>query len=276
MHFVRFLFRWSLRAAALAAALFTWAVAIEPSRLVLQDDEVRLRDWRAPPLRVALISDLHVGSPWITLDYLERLVARTNTEKPDVVLLLGDFDINGIPGGEKVAPERWAPILGRLEAPTYAVLGNHDWWNDHRRIRGALEAAGVDVLENEAKRLGRWWLVGVGDSYTGHDRVARAFAGVPKGASVVAMTHTPDVSREIGTRADLVVAGHTHGGQVRLPWITERHLKLDYYRGLYPVSGTSLYVTSGVGTSLLPFRFRVPPEVVILTVEGEHVLADAG
>jgi predicted MPP superfamily phosphohydrolase len=263
---------YGLRLLALASALGVWAIAIEPSRLVVREDT--LAGWEGPPLRVALISDLHVGAPWIDLDYVQDLVAATNAARPDLVLLLGDYDINHIPGGVKVDPKTWAPVLGQLDAPlgVHAVLGNHDWWNDVRGIRRAMEQAGIDVHENEAVALPwegeRVWLVGIGDDFTDHDRVAKAFAGVPAGADVLAMTHTPDVVHELDDLAQVLVAGHTHGGQVRLPWLSDRLLDLAWTRGAYAVENTAMYVTSGVGTSVLPVRFGVPPEVVILTLGG--------
>jgi hypothetical protein len=264
-----------LRLFAFLSLLFLWAVVIEPSRLVVREEALDAETWTGPPLRVALISDLHIGSPWIDLNYVQDLVTRTNAATPDLVLLLGDYDINHIRGGEKRAPETWAPILGQLAAPlgVYAVLGNHDWWNDTRRIRSAIEGAGIPVLENTSRVL-QWHgrpfsLVGIGDSYSGHDRVKTAFAGVPTNGDTLAMTHDPAVVLERGARADVLVAGHTHGGQVRLPWVTDALLKLPYLRGAYHVGTTDLFVTSGVGTSVYPMRFRVPPEVVLLTITAK-------
>ena len=127
------------------------------------------------------------------------------------------------------------------------------------------------MLENAARPIdtgaGQFWLVGIGDTFTGHDRVDTAFATVPNGATVLAMSHGPDVTDKLERRADLVVAGHTHGGQIYIPFVTEGLLNLRWRRGLYHPAGVPLYVTSGVGTSILPLRFGVPPEVVMLHVQ---------
>ena len=249
-----------------------WGTCIEPARLVVVEETVVADGWGVGQLDVAIVSDLHVGSPHADLEKMRAVVAAITAARPDLVLLLGDYDINDIPGGKKVDPNEWAPLFGSIPTPlgVYAVLGNHDWWNDTAGIRAALEAGGVQVLENAAVPLRhgrhRFWLVGVGDTLTGHDRVPKAFARVPRGATVLTMSHGPDVVDQLGDRSDFAVAGHTHGGQVYLPFISAELLNLRWRRGLYYPGGVPLYVTSGVGTSVLPTRFGVPPEVVILHV----------
>src|SRR5690606_29151258 len=122
--------------------------------------------------RLALLSDLHVGSPYWHLAELEQLVERVNRERPELVLLAGDYLITGVKFGEWVDPESIARVLGRLQAPlgVVAVLGNHDWWNDGHRVRRAFESQGIVVLENEAhpvQRGGRrFFVVGLADQLT--------------------------------------------------------------------------------------------------------------
>lgn len=261
-------------------ALAAWALG-EPAVLVIEEATVTPAGWDAPPLRVALLSDLHVGSPWNDLDRLQAIVERTNALSPDLVLLLGDYAINDIPGGHPLPEAAWTAVLGGLEAKrgVYAVLGNHDWWNDEDTIRAAFEANGIPVLENRAVSLGKGvWLAGIGDSFTGHDRVKKALTGVPAGASVLAMTHGPDVFDDPALRADLLVAGHTHGGQVVFPFVGAPAVPEGYLRGPYTRGERHLWVTSGIGTSVLPVRFGVPPEIVILTVRsgGKGAMVDAG
>ena len=256
----------------LAVAALAWSILVEPARLVVVERTIVVDGWDVGYLDVALVSDLHVGAPHADVDKMREVAAAITAAQPDLVLLLGDYDRNGIAGGEKVDPAEWAPLFGSIPAPfgVYAVLGNHDWWNDTPRIRAALEDGGVEVLENAAVRLrsGRhaFWLVGVGDTMTEHDRVSKAFKEVPAQATVLTMSHGPDVVDELGDRSDLVVAGHTHGGQVYIPFVTASLLNLRWLRGLYYPGGVPLYVTSGVGTSVYPIRFGVPPEVVILHV----------
>ena len=263
--------------AVLALTAAVWALVIEPSRLILRDETVEIDGWAGASLNVALVADLHVGAPHFGIDKMREVAALVAAQKPDLVLMLGDYDINAVVGGTHVDPQEWTPLFGAIPAPlgVFAVLGNHDWWNDASRMQGALEAGGVTVLENGAVPLRAgpdvFWLVGVGDTFTDHDRVAKAFTGVPADAPVLAMSHGPDVTDKLGDRADLVVAGHTHGGQIYLPFVTPRLLNLRWRRGLYDVEGVPLYVTSGVGTSILPLRFGVPPEVVLLRVRGQVV-----
>ena len=247
------------------------AVCIEPAELLMQPEEVAPAAWNGPPLRIALIADLHVGSPYVDLASIRTLVARTNDQHPDLVLLLGDY-ANDVLGGEPVPVASYAPLLGELEAPlgVFAVLGNHDWWSRAGGIREAIGAEGIPVLENTSRLLwapgGGFWLVGVGDSTTLHAGMAGAIRALPQdGLPVLAMTHNPEVFDDMPSRVALLVAGHNHGGQVALPWIGSP-LLLSYPRGVYEARGQSLVVTSGVGTSFLPLRLGVPPEVMILTV----------
>jgi len=270
------LFKLTLAAGALAVA---WGTLLEPQMLVVRHDEVVLDAWKGAPLRVAMIADLHVGSPWNGVDRVEALAERVSAEHPDVVVLTGDYAINRIFGGHKVAPGDWAPAIGAIDAPlgVYAVLGNHDWWNDEDAYRRAFEAAGVKMMDNRSAALrsgdDRIWLVGLGDSWTDHTDVEAAFAGVPRRASTIAFGHEPDIVDAVGRQADLVLAGHTHGGQVYIPIFSQRLLKLRFRRGRYDVHGVPLYVSSGVGMSVYPVRFGVPPEVVMLTVRGTEAAA---
>jgi predicted MPP superfamily phosphohydrolase len=275
---LRLAIRLGLRAAlALALSvvgLLLWATAIEPNLLLVRNVTVSTPAWRGPPLRVALLADLHIGSPWNGLDHLQRVVDTTNAQHPDLVVLLGDFDINAIYGGEKIDEPLWVPVLAQLEAPlgAYAVLGNHDWWNDHDDIRAHLAQNGIELLENRSVVLGdgerRFVLAGIGDSMTGHARVSKALAGRSAGDDVIAITHGPDVFEGLDARADVLFAGHTHGGQIWLPFYGSPGWTGPYRKGLFPRGEQRLFVTTGIGMSVLPMRFGCPPEIVIATVSG--------
>ena len=260
----------------LGAFLAIWAFVWEPRRLVVREKNVQLPCWRGEPVRIAVVSDLHVGSPHIDVRKVDRVVAAINSGKPDVVVLLGDFVIQGVLGGDPVSPEQIARSLAPLRAPLgiYAVLGNHDWWLDGPRVRRALEAAGITVIEDAAVRLrtgnAAFWLVGVSDYWEAAHDVRRAVAGVTGDEPVIAITHNPDVFPEVPPRVCLTIAGHTHGGQVAVP-IIGRPIVPSKYGQRYAVGqihehGRELFVTAGVGTSILPVRFRVPPEIVFLRV----------
>ncbi len=252
-----------------------WGLWIEPTRLVVRAVEVPVRVPAAfAGVRVALLSDLHVGGFHITEARLRTIVARTNAEKPDAIFLAGDYVTTSF--GRFVAPEDFAPILGELRAPAgvYAVLGNHDWWWNGRRTRKALESAGIRVLENEAApvtvRGQTFWLAGVPDEMTQDPEPADALRGVPAEAPVVVLTHSPDVFPRVPGRVALTLAGHTHGGQVRLPLfgapVVPSRYGQRYAQGLVVEDGHALFVTTGIGTSILPLRFGVTPEIAILTL----------
>jgi len=268
----------SLVAAALA---LVWGFFLEPQRLVVTRAQLQLPGWpkELAGLKVALLADLHVGSPFWDLAALSRLVERTNGEHPDLVLLAGDYQINNIPGGVHVASEDIAQRLGHLRAPlgVFAVLGNHDWWNDGERTRAAFEAHGIHVLEESSATLQHagttFFLVGLADQMTRPSNPKAALAKVPAGAPTLLLVHEPDVFEtfpRLAVSPTLTLAGHTHGGQVRLPVLGRRVVPSDfgerYAYGHVVENGRHLYVTSGVGTSILPVRFMVPPEIAMLTL----------
>jgi hypothetical protein len=259
-------------------ALLAWAVLVEPGRVVTRETRVPIARWPdgLEPLRIAAIADVHAGAPHMTLHALGEIVARANAARPDLVVLLGDYVIHGVMGGRFVEPEPIAQVLGGLRAPlgVFAVTGNHDWWFDGPRVTAALEAAGIRVLDDAATPLPargpRLWLAGVGDLWTRPADVRRALAEVPADAPVLVITHNPDLFPDVPARVLLTLAGHTHGGQVDLP-LLGRLIVPSRYGARYAIGhiredGRDLFVTPGLGTSILPVRFRVPPEISLLTV----------
>jgi predicted MPP superfamily phosphohydrolase len=265
-----------LLALAGLVALPVWSFWLEPASLRNEDHALELPGWPVPcdGLKIALLTDLHVGSPFNGLPNLHRVVELTQAARPDLILLLGDYVIHGIPGGTFVPPEEIAPVLGELGAPlgVYAVLGNHDWWLDAPRVTRALEAAGIPVLEDASSPVERgtcrFWLAGIGDFWESPHDVGAALRDVPDGAPVIAFTHNPDVFPNIPARVTLTIAGHTHGGQVNLPLIGRLIVPSLYGQrfasGHIVEDGRQLFVATGVGTSIVPVRFRVPPEVSML------------
>ena len=258
------------------AALTFWAFVIEPRRLVVRERELPLLGWTGEPLRLAVLSDLHVGSPWNGRRRLAAVVDTVNAQRPDAIVLLGDYVIQGVLGGRFEEPEDLARELSRLSAPlgVYAVLGNHDWWLDGERVRRALTGARVRVLENEAVSIehaaGRFWIAGLADLWTRKVDLAGTLRPVPPGDPVVLLMHHPDLFPAIPESVTLTLAGHTHGGQVRLPFVgapvVPSRFGQRYAAGLVVEEGRAMYVSSGVGMSILPVRFGVPPEIVLLTL----------
>jgi predicted MPP superfamily phosphohydrolase len=280
------------------------AVGVSTAAYGFSAPVVRLRVARyhvSPPqwpaglrLRIAAIADLHACDPWMSLDHVQAIVERTNALKPDIVVLLGDY----VAGHRKVTrfiPDaEWAAVLAGLKAPLgiHAVLGNHDWWEDKEVQRTghglplagrALQAAGIPVYENDAKKLSKdgrsFWLAGLGDQLAyvparrfrplkriGVDDLGATLAKITDDAPVVLMAHEPDISRRVPSRVALQLSGHTHGGQVRmLGWspvspsgqqLAYGHIKMN----------CDVVVSGGLGCSIMPFRLGVPPEIVLLTL----------
>ncbi len=258
-----------------------WGFVIEPNRLVVHETPLALPAWpeALDGLRVALLSDLHVGAPFVREEKLARVVAETNAAAPDLVLLLGDYVVGAEPGARFIPPEPIARALSGLRARlgVYAVLGNHDWWYGGERVAAAFTAAGIPVLENEVKELhdrGQpLWLAALADQSTRPQDVAGTLAKAGAGP-LIAFTHEPDVFREVPARVTLTVAGHTHGGQVTLP-IVGRLVVPSSYGQRYAIGhveeyGRHLFVTTGIGTSNIPVRFGVPPEIAILVLHPQR------
>ena len=263
-----------------AVILALRAFWLEPASLTVVEERLELA-WPAEPLRIAVLTDLHVGSPFNGIANLRKVVDLTNAAKPDIVCILGDLVIHGVSGGDFVAPEPIAIELARLRAEfgVFAVLGNHDNWLDHDRVAKALMDHGVRVVEDTAERvmvnLRPLWIAGISDLWTRPHNITQAFAVVPAdGTPVIALTHNPDIFPQIPARVTLTLAGHTHGGQVRLPLIgapvVPSQFGQRYAAGVVVEEGRHLYVATGVGTSIIPVRFGVPPAITILTVRNQN------
>ena len=264
----------------LVLLLAIWGFLIEPGLLLVRHVTIETAKWPAalPPLRMVAVADIHAGAPYVDAAKLDRIVAEVNAQNPDVVLLLGDYVIQRVLFGTPMPPETIAGHLGGLRAKhgVFAVLGNHDWYDDGQRVWRAFESAGIPVLENRAVPLpgsdDRIWLAGIADDSTRHPDPAGTFRPIPVEAAVVALTHDPAVFPDIPARAALTLAGHTHGGQVSIPFwgvlFIPGRSPLRYAHGHIAENGNDLYVTSGIGTTALPVRFDAPPEIVVITLRA--------
>jgi hypothetical protein len=205
-------------------ALGVDAFWLEPSSIRVAEHRVELGDRGGAlrGLRIAVIADLHAGSPYIDESKIRQIVYLTLSARPDLVLLAGDYVGEDMLGRRGTSVATIASLLKPLHARlgVFAVLGNHDHWTNANRITGALTAAGIRVLANEAVRLevsGSLYLVGIDDAVTGHDNVPLAFRRVPNNAVALCLTHSPDVFPDLPQACRLTITGHTHGGQVNLP-----------------------------------------------------------
>jgi predicted MPP superfamily phosphohydrolase len=227
-------------------------------------------------LKIVVISDLHAGAPYIDEQKIERVVALADAAKPDLVLLTGDYVTTGVLGGWHMPIETIAAKLKTLHARlgVYAVLGNHDRWASARLIEHGLSAAGIVVLEDRAARIGlggnSFYLAGISDYTSGPHLVNAAMLGIARGQRAICFTHSPDVFPDVPRTCAITIAGHTHGGQVDLPLvgrlIVPSRYGQRYAAGIVREDGKILFVSTGIGTSILPLRIGVRPEVSVLNL----------
>ena len=264
-----------------ALVLLAYGVVIEPTRLVERDYTFALPNWpqACNGLRIDQITDVHTGSPGNGVANLDRVVARLARSDAAAVVMTGDYVILSVFMGRYVDADTVAPHLAPLtrRKPVYAVLGNHDAWKGGAHVRRALEAAGVVVIEDDARKVQLrgcpLWIVGVSDLWTEPHDIGKAFAAVTDDAPVLVLTHNPAIFPRIPARASLVLAGHTHGGQISLPWVGQPAMwgkpGNRYVVGQYSEGGRQLFVSPGIGTSIAPLRIGVPPEISRLTLRTQ-------
>jgi predicted MPP superfamily phosphohydrolase len=228
------------------------------------------------PIKIALITDIHINSPSVPPERVKDLVDRVNKYMPDLVIMPGDFIAGHISRAEhsaafKAGIETGIKHLSALQAPAVATIGNHDAWYDAVAVTDMLERAGVSVLENQSMVFGSLCLVGLADVQTSRPDKS-AYVGCAVDASPLVLTHSPDAWPEFRRDTVLALAGHTHGGQINLPFIGRRvnsvNLAVEHSYGFSRVSGVDMFVSAGVGTSILPARFRAPPEIVLITLQA--------
>lgn len=262
----------------LIGLLIFYGFLIEPGRLVVHQQTIQIANWPSElnGLKVAVLSDIHVDNWFVNERKVRTIVERTNQLQPELIVILGDYMSGKGMVKRQVEPRVFAPILKELRAPLgiYSVLGNHDWWYDGERVRQELEQNGIKVLENETAQINArnrsLWLVGLSDLWTRSQRINETVEKVPQGEPIIALAHNPDIFPRLPKHVPLLLAGHTHGGQVRFPFIGTVVQSSDlgdrYSRGHVIENNHHLFVTSGIGTSILPVRFGVTPEIVLLTL----------
>jgi predicted MPP superfamily phosphohydrolase len=265
-----------------AAATGAYAAAVEPQSLVVTRYAPTPRNWPAGRrLSITVIADLHAGGPDMRLPHIRRIVDTAIALKSDLVVMLGDYIARYRFAIERIPEAVWAGELARITAPlgVWAILGNHDWWYDLAGVRGALADVGIPVLENRAVILGaegeRFWLAGIGDQlahrigphrFRGVDDLPGTLAQVTTDDPVILLAHEPDIFPRVPSRVALTFAGHTHGGQIRVPLVWRAFVPsrygARYAYGHVVEHDRHLIVSGGLGTSIIPARLGVPPEIV--------------
>jgi len=269
-------------AVGLPAVAGVYGLLWEPRRIRITKETVRIRNLpnELDGLRIAHLTDLHRGR-WVSEAQIGRAGRIVRDLSPDLVVLTGDF-VTG------KASHIWNCLeaLGRLPSRlgSYAVLGNHDWWTDGEVITDALERAGIHVLSNAAVRIGEEsssiWLMGIEDLWSQHHSLPKAVYAADGPGPRILLSHNPDILPNASVFGlDLVLSGHTHGGQVCLPGIGPLLLPIKgdrrMARGLFRQGKTQIYVSAGVGVVVPPVRFNCPPEVAVLTLKqaSDHQIA---
>ena len=258
-----------LRNLALNLTHVARAAITEPYMLTIEHERIELN--RLPQsfesFRIVQLSDIHHG-PFSDRSQIERAVDTANRLQPDIIALTGDYISK-----ERHYAAPCAEMLGRLRARfgVFAVLGNHDHWVDAALITDLFRAEGITMLVNQGMRFelngSAFWLAGVDDTMVGLEDISLALAGSREDEMKLLLAHNPIVLRRAARAdVDLVLSGHTHGGQVALrsePSVSGGPRR-RFLKGLGRLGNTQIYVNRGLGTVVLPIRYGCPPEVSLL------------
>jgi predicted MPP superfamily phosphohydrolase len=278
----------------LATGVGSYAFAYEPRfRLVVTEWDLATPKWTHPdPLRIVMLSDIHACDPWMPVERIASIVEQANALSGDVILLVGDFvaGLRRFKTADVPMPE-WAAMLAPLQAPlgVHAVLGNHDWWTDPQGVVAALASVGIEVYQNRAVKLGGptpFWLAGTDSMlaaarghgrFAGKDDLPATLRQIGDDSPAILMAHEPDLFVDVPDRVAVTLSGHTHGGQVYLPGLGRPVVPSAYGQrfvyGHVRETGRDLIVSAGLGCSVLPVRFGVPPEITVVTLSAAESVA---
>ncbi len=274
----------------LVGLLLAYAYFIEPRQFVVVEETLAVPNWNVQlnGLRVVAIADLHTGSNYAPPERLRLVVEKANEQNADVIVLLGDYVSESSRGRVRNPPEgadgtqlkipanEIADNLAGFKAKhgVYAIIGNHDWYHNEQKIHSELERVGITVLNNEIAEIQigtetvRIW--GIEDLWKNRRVPAEPFTAVAEKRNIIALTHNPDSLLTAPAGFSIMFAGHSHGGQINFPIFGPFAPFNDprFMDGHAEVDGKHVYVTSGVGTSVIPFRWRVPPEIAVVTINA--------
>lgn len=250
--------------------LFLYAVLIEPyllkiTRYTLKNDDLS-------GVRIVFASDFHFGTNPLEQYRLQKVLHAIKQQNADLVLLGGDY-VKGHTKTSAIAKDKLVAFLQEIPNPAYAVLGNHDSYYGKVEILQMFKSASVPILDNQNRQIilqgKKATIAGLADYYTDTPNLSKALEAAEN--PIILLMHTPDTLTQSKTKADIILTGHTHGGQVVLPIIGALLIPLDndkkYQYGLFYENNTPIIVSGGLGTSLLPVRFNNLPEIVVIEFE---------
>lgn len=257
--------------------LAVWAFLIEPNLLVVNQVNIKIKDMKG--LKIVFVGDFHI-KPY-QKQSLKRIVKKINEQHPDLILCAGDF-VSGHKPKQSLPIEDIAKELSALKSKygVYAVLGNHDWWQDGDKIKKILEKNGIIVLGNENRAIDingkKLYIAGAEDISMRDIDLVKSLENIS--SPVILLTHSPDIfpliakksNFDLTNKIDLTLAGHVHGGQVSFPFIGPLVIPSSYgskyAKGLIRENGKLMFVTKGIGTSILPVRFNCVPEIIVINL----------
>jgi predicted MPP superfamily phosphohydrolase len=270
----------SRAAAAGAIAIAGDSILLAPNLPRVVRQELHLQRWpeRLNGFTLAVLSDFHYD-PYFSIHPLRAAIPMVNRLHPDLIALAGDF-VSVPPVGDErkgaLAAEPCARLLRQITAPhgLWAVMGNHDDGTDPAHVTRALQAENIHVLANQSQPIeqdgARFWLAGVNDVISGTADLSQTMRGIPAGEPVVLLAHEPDFADEASQfPIDLQLSGHSHGGQIRIPFLPPLYLPelaKKYIWGTYHVGPLTLHTSAGLGTVGVPMRLNCPPEITLLTL----------
>lgn len=258
--------------AGLFCILFLYAALVEP--YMLKVTHYTLKNDKLSGIKIVFASDFHFGTNCLEKYRLQKILRKIKKQNADLVLLGGDY-VKGHTKTSAIPKEKLVSFLQEMPRPVYAILGNHDSYYGKDDVLQIFKEASVPILDNENRQImlrnKKIIIAGLADYYTDTPNLQKALDKTE--GAVILLTHTPDTlaQNENDVKPEIILAGHTHGGQVILPMIGAILVPLDnnkkYRYGLFQENSTPVVVSSGLGTSLLPIRFNNLPEIVVIEFE---------
>lgn len=245
--------------------ILIWGVFIEPNILTIKHLLVQNKELKG--LKIVFASDFHI-KPY-EKNRLKRIIKLINEQNADLVLLGGDY-VSGHKRHTSMPIEKIAKEFSKInsEFGVVAVVGNHDGWYGKEEVIKNLEKNNIKVLFNSCECFDKFCIAGVDDAQTGNADIEKALKNTQNKPTIL-LSHTPDIMTFVPYSVSLTLAGHLHGGQVRLnkALIVPSAYGEKYANGFLEENGKKIYTTKGLGTSILPVRFNCPPEIVVINFE---------